>query len=405
MMPKNKIPFPDQPPSGSGKRGDPTKNCASCDCAIELSNKKLLIPLGIVLYANGKINLGPNPQNEWCPGISPTSQSLIAQPGVYDDPEGELVDFMVSIDCSEKKIGEPAIDAAEIEIRDSENKSIYHEDLSTPKKRPFHERNGKPDYLTKGKHRWQWDGYDDNDILDTARLKKGKNKILLKITYNGIQAICEKNFTCEPKDSDWSWIDIKIDRINKTISALWRLNLTDMSNNAVNQNLIALAIKGIAMHFSRHIKRYLIQDEEYIVTSTAINNADPKMPKHFNLEVDKTGKKSSISAGNAVIYYDPTRLNKKSSNAEFHYLAAHECGHIVLKLAYPSLTNTFSWTHKGTTSLFQSYLKDSPQYRIGNPTDLMWYYLDVRPYKSWELAIAGKEDMRGLIYLSQIKFK
>ncbi len=410
MMQLDKTSFPEQLPSGSGKRGDPTKNCASCDCAIQLGSKKLLVPLGLVLYANGKINLGPAPTTEWNQDISPKAQSLIAQPGVHDDPEGELVDFMLSINCSEKKNGERVLDKAEIEIRDSEGNPIYHEDLSKPKKRPFHSREGTPDYLSKGRHRWQWDGYDDNNILDTAQLKKGKNKILLKITYNGIQTVCEKQFTCKSPTDNWetpayektTWIDVKIDKNAKTIDMLWRLHLIPEYDTSTNVDIINLALDGVNLHWSRKITHYLSpNDDYYSVSTTAVNNIKP-MSRSFSIYIDETGN----SRSNTIlynIYYDTSTTNLSDRDIFFRHTAAHEIGHLILYRAYTKEVNgqKISQTHKGTsTYITQDTLADSPSY-TKTISDLMWYY---GTQVELQYAKAGKEDVRGAIYLAQLQF-
>ena len=125
---------------------------------------------------------------------------MIAQPGVNDDPELELLDFMLKIDYPGKNSGETVLENAEVEIKDSYGKVIYNEDLANPKPRPFHAAQGKaPDYLTTGEHRWQWDGYDNNDILDTANLKKGPLTIMLKVTCNGSIKTADEKISCKAK--------------------------------------------------------------------------------------------------------------------------------------------------------------------------------------------------------------
>lgn len=224
--------------------------------------------------------------------------------------------------------------------------------------------------------------------------------------YNGVKKTCEKEFSCRPADKEWNWVDIKVDRASKTVAALWRLNLTDKSNNSTGQDLVSLTLQGIKKHFSRDITRYSSINEVYTVSSTAINNIKPMMYRNFSLENDTEGNKVSSSGPFATIYYDSTRDIKENSKNEFLYNSAHECGHIVLNMAYEDDINSLdvSWRHKGTSTGIkftgQDALDDSPS-GIFEIYDLMWYY---KGDLIWNRAIAGNEDVRGLIYLSQIIF-
>ena len=68
-----------------------------------------------------------------------------------------------------------------------------------------------------------------------------------------------------------------------------------------------------------------------------------------------------------------------------------------------------SWTHKGTSEEAgidtplkggQDALPDAHNYTTGDG-ELMWYYSLWGP---WSLRKAGKEDVRGAIWLAQLKF-
>ena len=102
-----------------------------------------------------------------------------------------------------------------IQIRDGSTE-IYKEEITNP------------DKLKKGeRYTWSWHGFDNNGILDTAKLTQTKN-LNCKIT-----AISPKGNTYF-KTIDFklsyekvNWVDVRIDRPNKIIQATVRINLRD----------------------------------------------------------------------------------------------------------------------------------------------------------------------------------
>jgi len=92
-----------------------------------------------------------------------------------------------------------------LQIRER-NKEIYKKELIAPEGKPF----------AKKKYSWQWDGFDNNGILDTSKLvgKKLNFYITALSVSNKITHSC---LDFELSYSKVNWVDIRIDRPNKII--------------------------------------------------------------------------------------------------------------------------------------------------------------------------------------------
>ena len=102
-----------------------------------------------------------------------------------------------------------------LQIRER-NKEIYKKELIAPEGKPF----------AKKKYSWQWDGFDNNGILDTSKLvgKKLNFYITALSVSNKVTHSC---LDFELSYSKVNWVDVRIDRPNKIIQATVRINLRD----------------------------------------------------------------------------------------------------------------------------------------------------------------------------------
>ena len=135
-----------------------------------------------------------------------------------------------------------------IQIRDGSTE-IYKEEITNP------------DKLKKGeRYTWSWHGFDNNGILDTAKLTQTKN-LNCKIT-----AISPKGNTYF-KTIDFklsyekvNWVDVRIDRPNKRIDVTLRIHLRDGGSE----------LKGIIMEgsFAENNPMY---PGENLITKSALN--------------------------------------------------------------------------------------------------------------------------------------
>ena len=135
-----------------------------------------------------------------------------------------------------------------MQIRDGSTE-IYKEEITNP------------DKLKKGeRYTWSWHGFDNNGILDTAKLTQTKN-LNCKIT-----AISPKGNTYF-KTIDFklsyekvNWVDVRIDRPNKRIDVTLRIHLRDGGSE----------LKGIIMEgsFAENNPMY---PGENLITKSALN--------------------------------------------------------------------------------------------------------------------------------------
>lgn len=135
-----------------------------------------------------------------------------------------------------------------IQIRDGSTE-IYKEEITNP------------DKLKKGeRYTWSWHGFDNNGILDTAKLTQTKN-LNCKIT-----AISPKGNTYF-KTIDFklsyekvNWVDVRIDRPNKRIDITLRIHLRDGGSE----------LKGIIMEgsFAENNPMY---PRENLITKSALD--------------------------------------------------------------------------------------------------------------------------------------
>lgn len=428
MFVKNRIPIESTPPPGGGKSPtSPTGGDCSCceqlECSVKYGKNRTLVPLGLIIKHGGKANLGPDPSLLWNPKISETSKGYFAKPGRNDDPELELIDFTISVNCK--------LEDAKIEIQ-GPGGTLFKDDLKNPVKRPFHERDGVPQYLEPGKHRWQWDGYNTQEILDTKALKAGKLQVILTTTCDGeTKSWPPFEITCKAKEADW--VDLTVSRPAKHVDMEWRLDLRPDSDAT---QYVGMALNGIAKHWTRTGQYNFAQirdsgNVDYTVATTALNGPEPKMGDDFDIEYSQMKDQDDfdrsyswtfvpIFAERKIIYNDSSSLPNGSlswSNMAFEHTAAHEIGHKVLAASYGG---AYSDNHVGTSGQIaiagradQRKAKDAPQLPLRSETaevELMWYYQDRNSTLNTQKfyyadGIASQADVRGAIWIGSLVFK
>ncbi len=110
-----------------------------------------------------------------------------------------------------------------IEIRDGSN-VIYKEKITDCSK------------LIQGEHIWQWDGFDNHGILDTAKFTNAKslNFYVTGKDDAGNYDRSKTDFKAEYDQVDW--VDVKIDKVSKRIDVTLRVNLTDGGEKGTETN-------------------------------------------------------------------------------------------------------------------------------------------------------------------------
>ncbi|UQZ87842.1 hypothetical protein C4J81_00845 [Deltaproteobacteria bacterium Smac51] len=172
-----------------------------------------LIPLGLNLRRD---TLKPG-QGGFVERQAPYTSSHDYVDGKYED-DAELsclhIELMV-VGCDR------LIKAAMVVYDEDRGVAIFRDDLSKPKSRPGYKRLGEPDFLMKGTHLWQWDGYDDNGVLDTEYLRKAN--LTLRFEYQCCELATPKYvkaaFGFVRQEQTNRWLDVKISDPAKSTSS------------------------------------------------------------------------------------------------------------------------------------------------------------------------------------------
>ena len=81
------------------------------------------------------------------------------------------------------------------------------------------------DYTKIGSYVIFWDGFDNNEIYDSINFNNKKLKAQITARKNGKEKTKEVEFSTEQIGADW--VDVKIDKKNKRIDTILRVNLKD----------------------------------------------------------------------------------------------------------------------------------------------------------------------------------
>ena len=285
-------------------------------------------------------------------------------------------------------------------------------------------------FFEPGEHEWHWDGYSNAGVLDTRKLKS-KSLTVRLIVLRGEQMI-KVDLPLNNSSKEQDWVDVKIDRNSAIVDVFWRVAFDDGGIDGKNQSLQSLsyidlqkmAKEGIEFYWSRNGSRLpkigegiLTKQGRYKVNVSVSVNIPPAMPSFDLIEFldSEFGRSTSLKGFRKVCHnlgfyskiYQFSSAQYISTQAEmlFKLTAAHEMGHIVLdKYAPFSLTSDYSWTHKSSSSLSQEPLPGTSMPSTGE-IDVMKYAdkqqsLDVQSKHS----VAAEEDVKGLVWLSRVKF-
>jgi len=318
----------------------------------------------------------------------------------------------------------------------------------------------KSEAFSIGKYTYEWDGFDSNGLYNSQEMSNGlKIKITVK-GMNGDESTDEKEIKIKQTAE---WLDVFINRNTKQINVALRVNLKDggakglrmncrrivdednvriycpfkgrkMSSDVIRNNenrlplqtrtksfseLVQLTLEGLKKYWSRKVT---IHNEVYAVNVTAIYTAYRSM-NGINLRyltngvAGRSANPGSISSLYSFvyhiaykrIYYNVGYIKKskggwryvedKDAEKDFMYTAAHEIGHEILK-SFGRTTN--SYHHKGTSTWYQSVIKNTPRPPAPNEIDLMKYSDDAYlPSDFYRRCIAAEEDVLGLLWLTK----
>ncbi|ASV56028.1 hypothetical protein LJPFL01_2665 [Lelliottia jeotgali] len=113
---------------------------------------------------------------------------------------------------------------------------------------------------------------------------------------------------------------------------------------------------------------------------------------------------------NLGYYYDRYLQGKEkdsyiATENQFKLDAAHELGHVVLNKYAPHSSPDYSWSHKGTSTVFtQEALTGTPMPNAGEIDLIKYSDHHLGASDVYSRSVAVNEDVNGLIWLSRVKF-
>ncbi|EAW1174090.1 PAAR domain-containing protein [Salmonella enterica subsp. enterica] len=286
------------------------------------------------------------------------------------------------------------------------------------------------EFLGKGEHLWQWDGYSNKGILDTNILKS-KSLVIRLFALRG-DKVLRVSYPLNNSAKQEKWVDVHIDKKSKTINVTWRLAFEeggvkgsdDKLSPIPYADLVDMAKKGVAFYWSRNGNRgggigdniVTVQGIFKVDVKTEINNEPSMSSFELTESLDKnSGRSSSLWGFREVVhnlgYYYGRYLSGMEANyiqaaeSRFKLDSAHEMGHIVLNQYSSGSSPDYSWTHKGTSTEYtQEPLSGFPM-PVSGEIDIMKYSDYPRPNNEQYLrAVAASEDVAALIWLSRVVF-
>ncbi|MDO6761661.1 DUF4280 domain-containing protein [Tamlana sp. 2_MG-2023] len=334
--------------------------------------------------------------------------------------ENDKLNFTISIK-------ENLADKMVVQILDN-GKSYFKEEISDP------------NMMTIGDHKWQWDGFDNWDNLNTEFLKNASLEAQVTVWYKGIEEFDIISIK-EVKSDEVDWVDLNIQRNIKEIQVTLRVHLKDGGAKGLNKSekvpqsrikhfnkqplnsqivsyndLKKLTLHGLQYHWSRNSKHpegkfVTINGEKYQVTLKAINQPQNsiKTPKIIFITNKPPGRSRNWELSRILFYnigyleYSNGWLyeSKNYANEEFKETGAHEIGHEVL-LACGG--HDHSKSHKGSsTILTQRPLRFQKSHPTSGEIDLMKYYQNSVGHNYKKNVIASDKDVLGLLWLNKLK--
>ncbi|MFL0088693.1 hypothetical protein V2550_08465 [Tenacibaculum maritimum] len=338
-----------------------------------------------------------------------------------------------------------------IQIRDG-GKIIYQEKITDSSK------------LTKGEHRWKWNGFDSNGIYDSAVFTTAKDLNIYTIAIDNEENYSRKQVEFTAKYSEVKWVDVKINKNTKRIDVTLRVNLKDGGEIGTEKDCIQvgsgqyssiktvcpwekipekeidpkdpilkarnesnnfdalkqLAMDGIEKYWGRNntnIGKGVYIDEELYEVFISCKQGEQGMvaPKiiYFTNSENTTFNRSHNWFASRKLYYKEGYLKnerwvyRNSSDAiqDFKETAAHEIGHELLA----KLKGKYhSYTHKGTSHpsvIIQDPIEGTKYPTGGEEIDLMKYADDFYPYDYYKRVILSEKDLLGLLWLTKLELK
>jgi hypothetical protein len=216
-----------------------------------------------------------------------------------------------------------------------------------------------------------------------------------------------KEIVKEPGAHRASWALASVTLSAHSIKVQINLNLKKNDLSAADYlRLKGLALQGIRTYWSRSIK---VRNELFSVDVNAIQATSDAVGVDLYLEKGTDYARSSnlaILGRDASLFYNAGYFSRVvDADQDFMLTAAHEFGHSVL-MEFRGLW--YSWTHEGSTSIFQATTSSTPGYPSTGEIDLMRYYDDKKasasPTRLMASSRANEFDVKCLLWMSKLTF-
>lgn len=211
----------------------------------------------------------------------------------------------------------------------------------------------------------------------------------------------------EPGAHHAEWARATIHLATHAIKLQVKLNLqkNDLSQSDFVR-LSNLVLRGIRTYWSRPTR---IKNETFSIDVNAIVSSADAVDVDLIIESGADYARSHnigiLGIDASFIYNAGYFPSSTDADQNFMLTSAHEFGHSVL-MEFGGLDR--SWTHKGSTSVFQATKGSTPGYPVSGEIDLMRYYDDKKKSTTFPRMIqdtrASEFDVKCLLWMSTLAF-
>lgn len=272
-------------------------------------------------------------------------------------------------------------------------------------------------FVNPGSYSLLWDGFDSNDVYDSAVYSGKKFKAEILGTKDGVTEKREVSFSMDYIEVQWA--DIRIDRAAKSIMATLRINLKDEVDAKAAKSfadLVALALKGMDLYWGRNSgnegKNVQIDGTAYQVFVKPINENQSRTMPSLGVYYDdsKEGARSRNWWASRKLFYNAGLYAAYPglADSDFKHTAAHEIGHEILQ-AFGG-QNNYSYIHKGSSTLLSQKVNKQFKYPQTGEIDLMIYYdgedpTHPFPRDYYTRSVAAEKDVLGILWLTKLRIR
>jgi len=203
---------------------------------------------------------------------------------------------------------------------------------------------------------------------------------------------------------------VQIDKASEEIDVWLRFGLAFMNGGArqFKADLTKLFVAGVEKYWSRSKSDGPYIDGDRYAVKVHAEALSQKDGDTLDFEIYRTNSTEYVRSHNTGIidghvYHNAgSHSSPADADAGFEYTSGHEFGHTILQEAGGT---DFSWTHKGTTTPWQSKYDKTPSYPPPpDEIDMMLYYIERDPPSDFYARVhASNADILRLISLGEVE--